>query len=85
MVRLFAKEENRTEDGFTITGSDFNHVKNVLRMHAGDAVQVSAEDGRVYNCRIAAFRDGAMLLHILSEEAAGTELKAEIWLFQGLP
>ena len=85
MVRLFAKEENRTEDGFTITGSDFNHVKNVLRMHAGDAVQVSAEDGRVYNCRIAAFRDGAMQLQILSEEAAGTELKAEIWLFQGLP
>ncbi|MBQ9910257.1 MAG: 16S rRNA (uracil(1498)-N(3))-methyltransferase [Lachnospiraceae bacterium] len=85
MVRLFAKEENRTKGRFVIEGSDYNHVRNVLRMRQGDAIQVSTEGERVYNCEIADFQDGALLLDILSEEDARTELKAEIWLFQGIP
>ena len=85
MVRLFSAEENKTENGFVITGSDFNHIRNVLRMRIGEKIQVSTETDRVYNCEIAAFCEDSAALAILSEEAAGTELKAEIWLFQGLP
>ena len=85
MVRLFAKEEDKNGAGFTIAGSDVNHVRNVLRMKAGDAVQVSTESDRVYNCEIAGFQEGALQLAILSEEEAATELKAEIRLYQGIP
>ena len=85
MVRLFAKEEDKNGAGFTIIGSDVNHVRNVLRMKAGDAVQISTESDRVYNCEIAGFQDCMLQLAILSEEEAATELKAEIRLYQGIP
>lgn len=85
MVRIFTKEENRTPDGFTVTGNDYNHVKNVLRMREGDVLQALTEDERVFNCEIVSLSDGALKLRICSEEEAGTELKAELWLFQGLP
>ena len=41
MFNFFATDENRQGERFLIGGSDFNHIKNVLRMREGDEFLVS--------------------------------------------
>lgn len=42
-----------------ITGTDVNHIKNVLRMKVGEELNVSnGMDGKEYRCAIRAFHDG---------------------------
>lgn len=82
-----AIRENRAE----ITGPDVNHIKNVLRMKPGDKIRISDGEELCYNCVIEEFREssegenGAVLLKLLSRDEDGTELPAEIVLYQGLP
>lgn len=69
-----------------ITGSDVNHIKNVLRMKAGEEVAVSnGIDGKEYRCGIVQITDEAVLctLRFVKEDSA--ELASKIYLFQGLP
>ena len=41
------------EKRVVITGSDVNHIRNVLRMKVGEEISVSnGEDGREYRCGI---------------------------------
>ena len=41
-----------------ITGTDVNHIKNVLRMRVGEELNVSnGQDGREYRCAIEAFTE----------------------------
>ena len=74
-----------------ITGPDVNHIKNVLRMKPGEKVRISDGEAFCYNCVIEAYTEAddgdeaAVLLKILSRDEDGTELPAEIVLFQGLP
>lgn len=37
MYRFFVNAENILEDTILVTGSDVNHIKNVLRMKIGEA------------------------------------------------
>ncbi|MCD2491429.1 16S rRNA (uracil(1498)-N(3))-methyltransferase [Lacrimispora sp. NSJ-141] len=82
-----AIEENEAE----ITGPDVNHIKNVLRMKPGDKVRISDGEKLCYSCVIEAFREAgedggeAVLLKLLERDEDGTELPAEIVLYQGLP
>lgn len=84
MYNFFANNENRIENGYTITGKDFNHVKNVLRMNVGDKFLVS-DQGKSHLCEIVGFADDCAITKILQENYQETELPIEITLFQGLP
>lgn len=69
-----------------ITGKDVNHIKNVLRMKAGEEISVSnGVDGREYRCGIETLREDRIecTLRFIKEE--GVELPARICLFQGIP
>ena len=44
MYQFFVKEEQFAGDRISILGSDVNHIKNVLRMKAGERVRVSISD-----------------------------------------
>lgn len=70
----------------TITGTDVNHIKNVLRMKPGEELAVSnGQDGREYRCAILSFGEESVLceLRFIREEQA--ELPVRVYLFQGLP
>ena len=48
MQHFFVTPEQVEEEEITITGSDVNHMKNVLRMRCGDTVSVSDGCGKDY-------------------------------------
>lgn len=85
MSGFFVPTENISENEIIINGSDVNHIKNVLRMRTGDEITVNDSKGLVYNCRIASFLDGSILLTIESKEKSQGEMGLRISLFQGLP
>ena len=85
-MHCFYCEANNVAGGqITITGSDVNHIKNVLRMERGEELIVCDGTGMQYNCEILDFPAGEVLLKVLQEEKASTELPVRLKLYQGLP
>ncbi|MBQ3583587.1 MAG: 16S rRNA (uracil(1498)-N(3))-methyltransferase [Lachnospiraceae bacterium] len=69
-----------------ISGSDVNHIRNVLRMKIGEEMLISDGAGKDYVCRLAQYHENEEVeAEILDEVFEGTELKSKIYLFQGLP
>ena len=68
-----------------ITGQDVNHIRNVLRMKAGDQVEVRDGISRNYRGELLTIGRDQVCVRILSEEEGSSELPARIYLFQGLP
>ena len=54
MYRFFVKQEqiDMEEKKIHITGSDVNHIKNVLRMRQGETILISAGDNLEYTCLV---------------------------------
>ena len=87
-MHCFYCEKNKVSEAerrIVITGSDVNHIKNVLRMTYGEEIMVCDGSGMQYTCKIAEFPAGEVLLDILSAEKAATELPVQLKLYQGLP
>ncbi|MBQ3665861.1 MAG: 16S rRNA (uracil(1498)-N(3))-methyltransferase [Lachnospiraceae bacterium] len=68
-----------------IDGEDVNHIKNVLRMKAGEEMLVSDGEGNDYICSIEKYEEGSVVAGITDRSFEGTELSSKIYLFQGLP
>lgn len=84
MFNFFVMDTDRTENGYLLSGSDYNHIKNVLRMNAGDSILVSC-DGKSDLCEIESFDCDSVKVRVISENVNNTELPLKITLFQGLP
>lgn len=84
MFNFFADENNKQNSHYIIDGTDYNHIKNVLRMEVGDTCLISS-GGKSDLCRIDAFFEDVVSLEILEEDYTDTELPVKIYLFQGLP
>lgn len=77
---------NINDKSVTITGSDVNHIKNVLRMKTGEKIAVSnGQDGREYICGILELEDECVRCELRSVKEDGAELSSRVYLFQGLP
>lgn len=84
MYNFFIENFNINAKECLITGADFNHVKNVLRMKVGEELLVS--DGKnSHLCRIESYSPSAVVLSVIEKNYADTSLPIEIHLFQGLP
>lgn len=89
MYHLFAESSQVYDDGklIIITGSDYNHIVNVLRMKKGDEFSVSiiSGDDREYRYGIEEITEKEVKgsLRFIKEE--GLELPSKIYLFQSLP
>ena len=84
MFNFFATDSERQENCFYITGKDYNHIKNVLRMKIGDRFLVS--QGAVSHlCTLQRAEDGVAVAVITEENYQNTNLPINIYLFQGLP
>lgn len=84
MHNFFVNENQKQNNRLFINGTDFNHIKNVLRMSVGDTFLVS-ENGVSNLCEIESFESDTVIVKILQENYNDTSLPIEIYLFQGLP
>lgn len=86
MQRFFVEPHQIEEENHCIhiIGSDVNHIKNVLRMKAGEELWISDGGEKEYHCRIESLEE-EVLLHILYAQEPDYELPNRIYLFQGLP
>jgi 16S rRNA (uracil1498-N3)-methyltransferase len=74
------------EKRVVITGSDVNHIRNVLRMKPGEEISVSnGEDGREYRCGILELTEDAIYCELRFIKEDSNELPVEVTLYQGLP
>lgn len=85
MYQFFVPPVNIQGNRIVITGEDVNHIKNVLRMKAGEEIAVSnGVDGKEYRCGIIEIGEEIICgLRFIKED--GVELPSKITLFQGLP
>ncbi len=84
MYNFFITKENRLGDKVIIVGTDYNHIKNVLRMKEGDEFLVSLESAS-HLCSIESLTDSQVVAVITKENYQDTSLPISITLFQGLP
>lgn len=84
MFNFFVEESARTGEYFRITGADYNHICNVLRMKNGDTFLVSC-NGASCLCSFERAEEDAVVARILEEDYQNTELSVNFYLFQGLP
>ncbi len=88
MYQFFVEPEqiNVSDKSVIITGTDVNHIKNVLRMRAGEELSVSnGRDGREYRCGIVALEEKRILCELRFIKEDNVELPSRVYLFQGLP
>ncbi|MBR5473339.1 MAG: 16S rRNA (uracil(1498)-N(3))-methyltransferase [Clostridia bacterium] len=84
MYNFFVNIENKKDGRYFIVGSDFNHIKNVLRMNVGEQFFVSCE-GTSDLCELESIETDTVIAKIIEENYQNTDLPIKIHLFQGLP
>ncbi len=94
MFHFFAESSQFFDDGkrISITGDDFNHMVNVLRMKIGEEFSVSIKDNEdadfegqnEYRFGIESIGENELVGELRFVKEAGTELLSKIYLFQGL-
>ena len=90
MYHFFVESANVSPDlkTVTITGDDYNHIANVLRMKKGEQFSVSIRDdesGKEIFYEIDEITSDMVTGKLCFVEEAGNELPSKIYLFQGLP
>ena len=85
MYRFFVEPEQVGEKEITITGSDVNHIKNVLRMKPEETILISSGENLEYTCYIRELKEEEIIAHIMYVQESGYELPSRLYLFQGLP
>lgn len=85
MSNFFIDIGNIDGENAYVTGSDVNHIKNVLRMKESDEIKLSTGDGLLYTAKISEFLPDRIVCRIIDCEGDKSELPAKIVLFQGLP
>lgn len=86
MYQFFVEPSQIQGSKIVITGSDVNHIKNVLRMKAGEEIAVSnGIDGKEYRCGIEQITEEEILCTLRFIKEDSVELPSKVYLFQGLP
>lgn len=85
MYHFFVNSHQMQEGRIRITGTDVNHICNVLRMQRGDEILISDEEGNDYSCRLESLDRDCVEAVILCAREENHELPARITLYQGLP
>ena len=84
MYNFFVDSNNKKDNRYFISGADFNHIKNVLRMNIGEEFLVSC-NGNSDLCRVQCIQSDTVIAEIIEQNHQNTNLPIKIHLFQGLP
>lgn len=86
MYQFFVEPSQIQDKKIIITGSDVNHIKNVLRLKTGEEIAVrNGVDGKEYRCGIEEFAQDEVICSLRFVKEEGVELPSKVYLFQGLP
>ena len=85
MHRFFVEPFQIHKDEIEIQGGDVNHIRNVLRMKAGEELLVSDGYGNEYRCRIRELLEDTVSASVLEARRVLSELPSRITLYQCLP
>ncbi len=86
MYQFFVQQSQIQGRRIIITGSDVNHIKNVLRMKIGEEISVSnGVDGKEYRCGIERFGEDEVICGLRFIKEDNVELPSKVYLFQALP
>ena len=88
MYRFFVSKNQifKANHSAIITGEDVNHIKNVLRMKAGEEISlVVPDENKEYRCAIKEFSEEQVECELLFIKENEVELPVEIILYQALP
>lgn len=85
MYRFFVEPEACRGDNIRISGDDWNHIKNVLRLKCGEMITVSDGTEREYVCEIVEYTDAEVVARIVDVLDSSAELPTAITLYQGFP
>lgn len=85
MYRFYIKPDQAGEKEIKITGSDVNHIKNVLRIKPGEKIIICNGQGKDFCCIIKEESNYEIVAEILDFCDTDTELEGRIYLFQGVP
>jgi len=85
MHRFFIDQSTEVNENLIISGNDYNHLKNSLRLNIGDRVILSDGDGFDMEAEITSFSEDEVFLKVLTKEKSGVEAGVKVWLAQGLP
>lgn len=86
MYQFFVEPGQIKDKTVVITGTDVNHIKNVLRMRVGEELAVSnGLDQLEYRCGIKEFTAESVICELRFVKEDGLELSSKVYLFQGLP
>lgn len=87
MYRFFVSPEQLLQEPIRISGEDYNHIHNVLRMKTGEEVLVTDQGEKEYLCEIADYDADTqeVLLRVVDVFGNNRELPAKMVLFQGYP
>ena len=90
MYKFFVPNTQIKENEIYITGTDVNHISNVLRLKLNDKILISSKDAnqeieKTYVSQIIKFSKDSVVCTIIDIVAKSVESNINIDLFQGLP
>ena len=86
MYQFFVEPSAIVGKEIRITGSDVNHIKNVLRMKPGEEIAIKcANEKKEYRCGIEEITEEEVRCSLYFIKEDDVELPSKIYLFQGLP
>jgi len=85
MYHFFVEPSWIGENVIEIRGGDVNHIRNVLRMKAGEKMVISDGYGNEYDCILVRLSEDAIYTEIVEKHRVVSELLSRITLFQCLP
>ena len=84
MYHFFVEEEQVNGENAYISGSDVNHIVNVLRMKIGEELLISVKGDWDYLCKIEEIENDRVNLKLL-ESMEQRDLPIKLTLLQGIP
>lgn len=86
MPKFFVNSDAIKDNNIVITGTDVNHIKNVLRMKIKDVITVcDKENSKNFLCEIEKIEEEKVSTKILEKLESNAESDLEITIMQALP
>lgn len=85
MARFFVSEQSIQNGTVVITGPDVKHIARVLRLEAGDLIEICPGDGREFTAAIREITNRDVTCEITATKSVAVEAPVRVTLYQGLP
>jgi len=85
-MRVFFTDRSDVSDKTVVlTGDNYHHIKNVLRLAKGDEILVKTGGNLSYLCSVSEFEENKVICSVKDIFEADTELPIRVSVFQGIP